>query len=70
MKMRWQPSLQIISHYESEDLYIDALVKTIKNKISEINWKPDIILASYHGIPKNILIKGILIIATVKKLQD
>ena len=26
MKMRWQPSLQIISHYESEPLYIDALV--------------------------------------------
>ena len=58
MKMRWQPSLQIISHYESEDLYIDALVKTIKNKISEINWKPDIILASYHGIPKKYFDKG------------
>ena len=58
MKMRWQPSLQIISHYESEDLYIDALVKTIKNKISEISWKPDIILASYHGIPKKYFDKG------------
>ena len=58
MKMRWQPSLQIISHYESEDLYIDALVKTIKNKISEINWNPDIILASYHGIPKKYFDKG------------
>ena len=27
MKMRWQPSLQIIPHYESEPLYISALVK-------------------------------------------
>ena len=26
MKMRWQPSLQIIPHYESEPKYIDALV--------------------------------------------
>tara|TARA_A100001011_G_scaffold265372_1_gene274184 strand:+ start:1071 stop:2072 length:1002 start_codon:yes stop_codon:yes gene_type:complete len=58
MKMRWQPSLQIISHYESEDLYIDALVKSIKDKISEIDWKPDIILASYHGIPKKYFDKG------------
>ena len=58
MKMRWQPSLQIIPHYESEDLYIDALVKAIKNKISEISWKPDIILASYHGIPKKYFDKG------------
>ena len=35
MKMRWQPSLQIIPHYESEPLYISALVKTIKDKIKK-----------------------------------
>jgi len=58
MKMRWQPSLRIIPHYESENLYIDALVNSIKKKISEINWKPDIILASYHGIPKKYFDKG------------
>ena len=32
MKMRWQPSLQIISHYESEDQYIDALINSINKK--------------------------------------
>ena len=58
MKTRWQPSLQIIPHYESEPLYIDALVKSIKNKISSINWKPDLIVASYHGIPKKYFEKG------------
>ena len=58
MKMRWQPSLQIIPHYESEPLYIDALVKSIKKKISEISWKPDLILASYHGIPQEYFDKG------------
>ena len=58
MKMRWQPSLKIIPHYESEPLYIDALVKSLKRKIEEINWKPDLILASYHGIPKKYFDKG------------
>ena len=58
MKMRWQPSLKIIPHYESEPLYINALVKSLKKKIEEINWKPDIILASYHGIPKKYFDKG------------
>jgi len=58
MNMRWQPSLQIIPHYESEPLYIDALVKSIKNKIERINWKPDLIIASYHGIPKSYFDKG------------
>ena len=58
MKMRWQPSLQIIPHYESEPLYIDALVKSINKKIESIKWKPDLILASYHGIPKSYFDKG------------
>jgi ferrochelatase len=58
MKMRWQPSLKIIPHYESNPLYIDALVNSINKKISEINWKPDLIIASYHGIPKKYFDKG------------
>ena len=57
-KMRWQPSLQIIPHYESEPLYIDALVKSINKKISELSWKPDLIVSSYHGIPKKYFDKG------------
>jgi ferrochelatase len=58
IRMRWQPSLQTIPHYESEPLFIDALVNSIKRKISEIKWKPDLILASYHGIPKKYFTKG------------
>ena len=58
MKMRWQPSLQIIPHYESDPLYIDALINSIERKINEIDWKPDLIISSYHGIPKNYFDKG------------
>ena len=58
MKMRWQPSLQIIPHYESEPSYIDSLIKSIEKKLDEINWKPDLIISSYHGIPKSYFDKG------------
>ena len=58
MKMRWQPSLQIIPHYESEPSYIDSLIKSIEKKLNEINWKPDLIISSYHGIPKSYFDKG------------
>ncbi len=58
MNMRWQPSLQIIPHYESEPMYIDALIKSIKTKLENINWKPDLIISSYHGIPKKYFDKG------------
>ena len=58
MKMRWQPSLKIVPHYESDPLYIEALVNSLSKKIKEINWKPDLILASYHGIPQKYFDKG------------
>ena len=58
MKMRWQPSLQIIPHYESDPMYISALTNSIKKKLIEINWKPDLIISSYHGIPKSYFNKG------------
>jgi protoporphyrin/coproporphyrin ferrochelatase len=58
MGMRWQPSLQIVPHYESEPLYIEALTNSIERKIQTIKWKPDLILASYHGIPKKYFDKG------------
>ena len=56
--MRWQPSLQVIPHYESEPLYIEAICNSIKKKLSDISWKPDIIMASYHGIPRKYFDKG------------
>ena len=58
MKMRWQPSLQIIPHYESRNLYINALVDSIEKKTKNIEWKPDLIISSYHGIPKSYFDKG------------
>ena len=58
MRMRWQPSLQIIPHYESEPLYINAIVKSIDQKLKSISWKPDLIITSYHGIPKKYFEKG------------
>ena len=57
-KMRWQPSLQIIPHYESEPLYIEAISQSIEKKINQIKWIPDLIMASYHGIPKKYFEKG------------
>ncbi len=58
MQMRWQPSLQIIPHYESEPLYIKALTESLNKKMKEINWSPDLIVASYHGIPQKYFDKG------------
>ena len=44
--------------YESEPKYIDALIKSVKEKLGSIKWKPDLIISSYHGIPKKYFDKG------------
>ena len=43
MKMRWQPSLHVVPHYRSNKLYIKALVSSLREKLNEIDWKPDLI---------------------------
>ena len=70
MKMRWQPSLQIIPHYESEPLYIGALANSIENHLKTIDWMPDVILSSYHGIPQKYFDKEIRINVIVTKQTD
>ncbi len=57
-KMRWLPSIQIVPHYEEHPLYISALSNSLKSSLNKISWKPDLIIASYHGIPKKYFSKG------------
>ena len=66
MKMRCNPVFKLFLT-ESEPLYIHK--NSINNKLSSISWKPDLILASYHGIPKN-KTKVIHTIAIVTKLRS
>ena len=47
----------VIPYYEA-NLYISALVKSIEKKVQSIVWKPDLIISSYHGIPKKYFDKG------------
>ncbi len=58
LEMRWQPSIQIVPHYESNPFYINALVNSIKEKIEQITYIPDLIITSYHGIPEKYFLEG------------
>jgi protoporphyrin/coproporphyrin ferrochelatase len=56
--MRWQPAIRSVPPYFEHPAYIDALAKSLKQHIKELRWKPDLILASYHGLPREYVIKG------------
>ncbi|MFT5703745.1 MAG: ferrochelatase [Rickettsiales bacterium] len=57
-KIRWQPEIKIAKQYPDNKIYIEALVDSVKNHIKTLDFKPDAILSSYHGIPKIYFEKG------------
>jgi ferrochelatase len=57
-KIRWQPEVRIVGQYPDNKIYIEALVNSVKNHIKTLDFKPDAILSSYHGIPKIYFEKG------------
>lgn len=56
--MRWQPAIRSLPPYFDHPAYIEALAKSLKQHIKELPWKPDLILASFHGLPREYLTKG------------
>ena len=51
-KLRWMPTLRVVHPYYKEEAYIDALKTSIENHYKTLDWKPDLLLTSYHGIPQ------------------
>jgi len=58
MEMRWQPAIRVAPPWHDDPVYIDALAKTIQAKRTEIDFEPDMIVASFHGVPESYLLKG------------
>ncbi|NTI62691.1 ferrochelatase [Agrobacterium rhizogenes] len=58
VKMRWQPALRTVPDYHSDPTYIDALAKSITRHLATLDWLPEKILASFHGIPLSYSEKG------------
>lgn len=52
MKLRWQPTLRMAEPYHDHPHYIEALAASIKSHMASLAWQPEVILASFHGIPK------------------
>jgi ferrochelatase len=57
-RMRWQPVLRVAPPYYDEPVYIDALAKSVKAQLAKLRFKPEVILASFHGMPEEYLRKG------------
>ena len=52
MKMRRAPAVRSVPPYYDEPVYIDALARSIERHLAGLDFEPEVVLASFHGIPK------------------
>ncbi|MDN4630124.1 ferrochelatase [Sphingomonas sp. PsM26] len=57
-KMRWQPALRTLPPYHDEPAYIEALAQSIEAGVAALDFAPDALIASFHGMPKRTLELG------------
>jgi len=56
--MRAQPALRVAPPYYDESVYIDALASSIEAHLATLSFKPEVIVASFHGMPQSYIDKG------------
>jgi ferrochelatase len=58
MDMRWQPALRVAPPYFDDIVYIDALARSLEGHLKTLAFAPEVIIASFHGIPQDYFDKG------------
>ena len=57
-KMRWQPAIRMLPPYYEDAAYIAALKASVEAGLAALDFTPDLILASFHGMPARTLQLG------------
>ncbi len=58
MKMRWQPAVRAAPSYHDDPAYIDALARSMTSNLAKLDFEPEKIIATFHGMPEKYLQKG------------
>lgn len=56
--MRWQPAIRSLPPYYEDAAYIGALAALVESSLAKLDFTPDVILASFHGMPERTLHLG------------
>ena len=51
--MRWQPALRTVPPYHDDPAYIEALANSVKTHLATLDWEPEMVITSFHGIPQS-----------------
>lgn len=58
LSVRWQPAVRTAPAFHDDPAYIDAVAVGIERHLASLDWEPEVVLASFHGLPKRYLLAG------------
>jgi ferrochelatase len=56
--MRWQPAIRTLPPYHDDPAYIAALAASVRGSLAALDFAPDAVMASFHGMPQRTLELG------------
>jgi ferrochelatase len=56
--MRWQPAVRTMPAYFDDPVYIETLARSIQQGVANLDFTPDVVITSYHGMPVRYLKAG------------
>lgn len=57
-KMRWQPAVRTAPAYFDDPKYVETLARSIQEGVARLDFVPDLVITSYHGMPVEYLERG------------
>jgi ferrochelatase len=58
MRLRWQPTLRVAPPYFEDPVYIEAIAASIRLSLARLAFAPEVIVASFHGMPLRYFLAG------------
>ncbi len=58
LKRRWVPTLKVVEPFFQHPAYVKSLVTTIEEGIKNLEYTPEKLILSYHGVPQKYVKKG------------
>ncbi|WP_026607735.1 ferrochelatase [Methylocapsa acidiphila] len=56
--MQWDPAVRFAPPYFDDRTYIDVLATSLRAAVSRLDFRPEAVLVSFHGLPKSEIEKG------------
>lgn len=58
MRLRWQPAVRTAGSYHDHPTYVRLVAEAIRSHLAALDWEPQLVITSFHGMPEDYLLKG------------